>query len=769
MATILGIRHHGVGSAKRVLRRLQELKPDLVLVEGPPEIEELFIHVKKEELVPPVAIMVYDVNNPQHSSFYPFAHYSPEWVAIKYAHEAGIPVKAIDLPVKINLAIRQLEREEEMANEEATTESAGVSELPTTAPRISRDPLSYLSDIAGFRDSEQWWEYQFERSPGSAESSKDSEEDSKTAEHFEAVLTAMKSLREANIPSHLDSINLLREAYMRKIMRTAEKEMYQNVAVICGAWHAPALVDLKSYAKTDRVILKEMPKSKIKVKASWIPWTNDRLSLFSGYGAGITSPGWYEHQWSTQEDSEINWLTKVAAQFREEGMDMSTAHVLEAYKLASALCQIRQRSHVSLNELNEATLTVMCQGDPILIELIRKKLIVGANMGSVPEDIPKVPLQENFEKTIRGLRLKLNQLPKDYHLDLRKENDLKRSVLFHRLEILDIPWAERIHSRTKGTFKESWRLEWRPEMIIALVDKAFLGNTVESAAVQQIANLCQKSNKISELAEMINRVIPAELNESTESLLTRIATLSTISNDVVDLMAAMGDLVHVQRYGNVRNSDLGQISGIIERFFTKIFIGLPNACYGLDEESSNKIFEQVADLQNTLKIYENSETADSWYSTLATILEKDGIHDIIQGCTCRLLLDAEILTDEQTREKIGRALSTARDPYHVASWIEGFLRGSGMILIYDNRLWNLLYQWIDQLDEDLFKELLPYLRRAFSKFQYGERRQVGAKAKQGMVDAASMKLTEVETDFNSERALVAFETIDMLLGKLPKK
>ena len=82
---ILGIRHHGVGSAKKVAERLQEIKPDIVLVEGPPEISEMLKHIGKKELVPPVALMVYNSKIPASSTFYPFADFSPEWVAAKYA------------------------------------------------------------------------------------------------------------------------------------------------------------------------------------------------------------------------------------------------------------------------------------------------------------------------------------------------------------------------------------------------------------------------------------------------------------------------------------------------------------------------------------------------------------------------------------------------------------------------------------------------------------------------------------------------------------
>ena len=34
---LLGIRHHGPGSARHVREALEELGPDIILIEGPPE------------------------------------------------------------------------------------------------------------------------------------------------------------------------------------------------------------------------------------------------------------------------------------------------------------------------------------------------------------------------------------------------------------------------------------------------------------------------------------------------------------------------------------------------------------------------------------------------------------------------------------------------------------------------------------------------------------------------------------------------------------
>ena len=28
---------------------------------------------------------------------------------------------------------------------------------------------------------------------------------------------------------------------------------------------------------------------------TWVPWTHGRLASWQGYGAGVSSPGWYHH------------------------------------------------------------------------------------------------------------------------------------------------------------------------------------------------------------------------------------------------------------------------------------------------------------------------------------------------------------------------------------------------------------------------------------------------------------------------------------------
>src|SRR5690606_40147751 len=72
-----------------------------------------------------------------------------------------------------------------------------------------------------------------------------------------------------------------------------------------------------------------LPISRLKVAATWIPWTHGRLSQESGYGAGVESPGWYQHLWRYPEHGTEHWLTRVAALLREADLDASPAQTIE--------------------------------------------------------------------------------------------------------------------------------------------------------------------------------------------------------------------------------------------------------------------------------------------------------------------------------------------------------------------------------------------------------------------------------------------------------
>ena len=88
-----GIRHHGPGCARSLLQALEQLQPDCLLVEGPPEGESLLPMLQHADLQPPVAMLVYVQDSPAHAAFYPYAEFSPEWQALQWAARQGVATR----------------------------------------------------------------------------------------------------------------------------------------------------------------------------------------------------------------------------------------------------------------------------------------------------------------------------------------------------------------------------------------------------------------------------------------------------------------------------------------------------------------------------------------------------------------------------------------------------------------------------------------------------------------------------------------------------
>src|SRR2546423_12491433 len=130
---IFGIRHHGPGSARSLVGALEELKPDCVLIEGPPDAQGMIELARSDELVPPVAILVYVPDDPKRAVFYPFAVFSPEWQAIRYALKREIPVRFIDLPQWHRLHVQE-------ARDGAGAGNADSKPATPGAERIREDP-----------------------------------------------------------------------------------------------------------------------------------------------------------------------------------------------------------------------------------------------------------------------------------------------------------------------------------------------------------------------------------------------------------------------------------------------------------------------------------------------------------------------------------------------------------------------------------------------------------------------------------------------------
>lgn len=720
----LGIRHHGPGSARHVKETIEQVKPDIILVEGPPEGEGMLQWVIRKEMKPPVALLGYVPDNPQNAVFYPFAVYSPEWQAIHYGIYNNIPVRFIDMPLVNKLALET------------------VTDEKSETPAIVKQPIAHLAEIAGFEDAEEWWEHQFEINH-------------QPVQAFEAISQLMHSLREA-FPDKSEK-EMIREAFMRKNIRLVQKEGYSRIVVICGAWHVPALQTMPTQKEDDQ-LLKNL--NKVKVDTTWIPWTNNRLSFESGYGAGVNSPGWYQHLWDNPEDNGVIWLTHVARVFRNHRMDVSSAHVIESVRLAQSLAALRNLHRPGLKELNEAVQSVMCNGEEILMQLVWDQLIVGKDMGEVPEDIPQLPLQKDLDITIRKLRLKQINESKSITLDLREENDLAKSILIHRLNVIGVKWGRQGYASGKGTFKEEWVIQWEPEYTIQLLEKAVWGNTVELAANNYLSFKASETNELAEVAALVELAIPADLHEGISGVMKRMDLLAATTTDVHSLITAFIPLVRIKRYGNVRKTDLDTIELITDTLFSRICIGLPSACSGIDEDTAEQFDGLIKEMNQSMMLLEENMQAE-WTQTLFRIINNNSSVALLHGLSCKLLFDWKATDNQRVAAEFNKSLSIGNDPSYSAIWLQGFLKGNATTLLLDDTIWDIVNNWVGDLDEEMFQQVIPLLRRTFAEYSSPEKQKLAIKAKSGDSGLVS---TAVNRDFDAERAVRIFPVLNQLMG-----
>jgi hypothetical protein len=706
--TILGVRHHGPGSARAVRSALGALAPDTILIEGPPEADPLLTHVTA--LDPPVAILAHAPDRPGRSAFWPFADFSPEWQAMRFAMQAGLPARFVDLPAAAVLAGDGARD----ADEPAPGATAGL---------ISDDPLGWLSKAAGHDDPERWWEDVVEHRLGGD-----------ALELFAAVAEAMAALRAAAeadgwTPSQRE---LRREAAMRQGIRAAVRAGHRRIAVVCGAWHVPALTSLPP-ARGDIDLLRGLPR--VKASATWVPWTAHRLTYASGYGAGVASPGWYAHLWRSQDRIAERWVARVAALLREADLAASPASAVETVRLAEAVAALRGRSLPGLSEMTDAVLAVLCQGDQVSLALIHGRLVVGDELGAVPADVPTVPLQADFEATCRRLRFRPVAADRQVELDLRRDTDLGRSRLLHRLRLLGIGWGTVVSAPSAGTFREGWLLRWRPEFVVSLIEKARYGTTVAAAATAVLVERAEETAEFAEVTELVEAAVLADLPDALPAVTAALEQRSARTGDIAHLMAATPPLARVLRYGSVRQIDTDLVRGVLDSILIRICAGLAAACMSLDSQAARAMLAAIEDADAAVALVGSGEQVQAWRAAQRAVAGLAGSVSILQGRCVRLLLDAGQLTAEEAQQRLARALSVGPE---AVAWLEGFVRGSGSLLLRDEPLWNLLDDWLSGLNAEAFDAVLPLLRRAFSQFTRPEREQMGIKvrARHGAAGAA---------------------------------
>jgi hypothetical protein len=195
----------------------------------------------------------------------------------------------------------------------------------------------------------------------------------------------------------------------------------------------------------------------------------------------------------------------------------------------------------------------------------------------------------------------------------------------------------------------------------------------------------------------------------------------------------------------------------------RVCVSLPAACSAVDEEAANRLLELFFKLNDSINLLQQPEILAEWQRTLSVIATGKNAAPVIAGYTTRLLADHKLVQGEELVQRFHYAMSVAAAPDAAAAWLEGFLKGSGTLLLIDPQLWDVVNNWVCSLDSDTFIGVLPLLRRTFSHYTASERRKLGEKVKSGDGGHGVMAPLMVAS-LDIERAKQGIPVILQLLG-----
>ncbi|MFJ6692898.1 DUF5682 family protein [Streptomyces sp. NPDC091294] len=484
---LIGVRHHAPSLAAAVPALLDRAAPDVLLVELPAEMQEWLPWLGHEETRAPVALAAAGREEGAGPAFYPFADFSPELAALRWATRRGVPVVACDLPLA------------DRAWRAGRRPGAPAAAEPDRSDR-SRLGTALRARLTG-RPGEDLWDRLVEAAAPGSES-----ESLRRA----ALLTGWALREEAVASGGVPALDLRREAWMRSRLAAATAEG-ARAALVVGAFHAPALVSpagpgeperAGSGAATGRADDSTGSAGRSEWVTSLIPYTYALLDERSGYPAGIRDPEWQHLVVRAAGDpgalaeALTQTAVRVCAALRGLGHPSGPADAREIVRLASDLARLRGLPAAGRGELVEAVQTVLAQGELYgrgrAVARAMEQVLVGTRGGRPAPGAPRCGLAPAVEAELAALGLpgpgsadartpgpggaaRGGRAPgatasgataRDLRLDpLRSGLDRARDLLLRRLTVCGVPYAEARDVAGAGgaeTLTTRWEVRWTP-------------------------------------------------------------------------------------------------------------------------------------------------------------------------------------------------------------------------------------------------------------------------------------------------------------------
>lgn len=547
---LIGVRHHSAALASAMPRLLESFGPDVLLVELPHEAQPWLEYIAAEETIAPIAFA--GVSSQGSVSFYPFADFSPELAAIRWATKRGVRVICCDAPM-------------------ATY--APESQDVHGRAREAEDKRAPWAAQAGIQLPADLWDTLVEGRASGAEA-----EELRRAGLAAGWAFRVKAQESAEgIPHH----DLYREAHMRRTLgevlattRTTNG-VPPKVAAVVGSFHAAALLQPLQQGEAG---WKETKEPSNPVICSLVPYAFAQLDDRSGYPAGIRDPEWQQSAFECEltPDGLVQLVTelstRMARDLRAMGHPAGPGESREAVRLAADLASLRGKRAPGRTELLESFVTVFAQGDVLgkgrAVARVAEQLLVGERRGAVAPDTPMSGLAAALDSDFQRLKLPAKEtlggpvrvLDLDPYKTLdsgKPALDWHRQKFLARLHVAGIAYGTQQQISGVGGFQaltHRWAVGYSAATAATIEQAALLGVTLEQAASGRafaaLRRYCESDKDSQGLAAVVPGAAEcahADLPAVFESYLDLIAAQLPESGSLTQIMAGHSLLAGIRQ------------------------------------------------------------------------------------------------------------------------------------------------------------------------------------------------------------------------------
>jgi hypothetical protein len=758
------VRHHSPRASGVLRTFLDAVQPDMILVEGPVDATPLVDVLVDADTEPPVAVLGFRTDGTPGSALWPFASYSPEYVAIQWAQQHRRKTAFIDISTGASIAAQDADHADV---HDQTNEARAIPD--STEPGINERCV----ERTGFRSFEEFWEASFEAPRHDPDG-------------FRAALLAYAEL--ARLEDR-GTFHRARDAFMVREIEThlASGLSPEKLVVVLGAAHAAALVA----EDVDRSLEATLP-APVQTSVTVIPFSFPRLAQQLGYGAGNRAPHFYQRAHDAGCDyhrATLEALITFTEHLRLRGFAASLADTIEAYRLAVLLADIRGKAGPGLDEVREAAVATMCRGDATHINSFLWSTVIGKNVGRVASRIGRNALQEEFWRELRERRLPATDAPESFALRLNNEVEVGTSVFLHRLRIGAIPYATFQGTRgaaagpskteeAAGGFaalsraREMWEAQWTPSTDVGLVERIVYGNSLQDVATRKLDEALQAASATGDAAEVLVESVIAACPQTLSAALQACDTFASVDDDLPSLARACRALSGLSAYGTSRSRSGGgdsAIPALCRKTFSRAVLRVRDAC-AVNDEGIAPVRDALRTLHD-IALSQPLVDKQAWMDEARGLVQSYDVNPTASGLACGLLYLAQAIDDREIAQVVSQRLSNTLEPERSASFLTGFLEVNALVIVKNRPVVEALDLFIQDIEADRFPNLLPTLRRAFCVLGATERRYLlenllairnlsgKGKAAQQIVDQRDKeKLKEIAGDLSK-----AIDELDDLL------